>query len=61
MYGFGHVLYELTYGEPLLNASFKKDFNDCRFTEIKPVLDILLSEEALRNGLPTINELLEMP
>jgi len=61
VYGFGHVLYEMTYGEPLLNASFKKDFSDCRFPEIKSVLDILLSEEALKNGLPTINELLEMP
>ena len=51
----------MTYGEPLMNASFKKDFSDCRFPEIKSVLDILLSEEALKNGLPTINELLEMP
>ncbi len=51
----------MVYGEPLLVGSSKLDFNDCPNTEIQKLLEILLTEEALKNGLPTINQLLEMP
>lgn len=61
VYGFGHILYEMVYGEPLITASCRKDFNDCSNREIKQVLDLLLVEDVLRNGLPTINDLLELP
>ena len=61
VYGFGHVLYEMTYGEPLLTDSSKLDFNTCPNREIKAILDSILVEEVLKNGIPTINELLELP
>ena len=62
MYGFGHVLYEMTYGAPLLISSSKIDFNDCPNREIKELLDILLVDDVLsKTGLPTIDQLLEMP
>lgn len=51
----------MAYGEPLLDNSSKIDFDDCSNTEIRQLLEILLSEEALKNSLPTINQLLEMP
>lgn len=51
----------MAYGEPMLYTSSKSNFNDCRNSEIKQVLDVLLTEEALRAGLPTINQLLDMP
>lgn len=61
VYGLGHILYEMAYGEPLIIASCKKDFNDCSNREIKQILDLLLNEELLKTGLPTVNELLENP
>ncbi len=61
VYGFGHVLYELVYGQPLLTASYKVDFNDCPHRELKQVLDMILVEEVLaKSGPPTINQLLEL-
>ena len=62
MYGFGHVLYEMTYGAPLVTVGSKIDFNDCPDREIKQLLDILLVDDVLqKSGLPTISQLLEMP
>lgn len=49
----------MTYGEPLVNGSTRPDFNDCRFSEVKQLLEMLLTDEGLKSGLPTINELLE--
>lgn len=52
----------MTYGAPLLTSSSKIDFNDCPNREIKELLDILLVDDVLsKTGLPTINQLLEMP
>ena len=61
MYGLGHILHEMVYGETLLTGSCKKEFKDCSNLEIKQLLDTLLNEDTLKSGLPTINELLEMP
>lgn len=61
VYGFGHVLYEMIYGEPLLNGSSKTDFSDCKNIEIKQMLELLLTDEGIKAGLPTINQLMEMP
>ena len=58
VYGLGHVLFELTYGEPLLSGSCKSSFADCENHEIRQMLEILLGEDGLKSGLPTINELL---
>ncbi len=61
MYGFGHVLYELVYGQALVTTSAKVDFNDCPHREMKQVLDMILVEEVLgKSGPPTINQLLEL-
>ena len=52
----------MTYGAPLLTTSSKLDFSDCPEREVKELLDILLVDDVLsKNGLPTINQLLEMP
>lgn len=62
MYGFGLILYEMVYGEAMLTSSSKQDFNDCSDKELKQVLDIILVDDVLvKTGLPTINQLLEMP
>jgi len=60
VYGLGHILYELTYGEPLLTSSCRTNFSDCDNHEIKQMLEILLGENGLKSGLPTLSELLEM-
>jgi hypothetical protein len=62
VYGFGHVLYELVYGQALVTASAKLDFNDCPHREVKQVLDMILVEDVLvKNGVPTLAQLLELP
>jgi hypothetical protein len=62
VYGFGLVLYEMIYGEQMMLSGTKTDFNDCPMREFKPLLDLLLCDDAIsKNGLPTINQLLEMP
>lgn len=62
VYGFGHVLYEMVYGQPLLTAGSKQDFADCPDLEIKSVLDMILRADVLaKTGPPTIAQLLELP
>ena len=62
VYGFGHVLYEMAYGAPMLTASSKLNFHDCPVPELKDLLDILLLDDVLsKTGPPTIAHLLEMP
>ncbi len=60
VYGFGHMLHELAYMKPL-NASFKDNFDDCPHSELKPVLEMILTSNALKNGLPTLSVLLQTP
>ncbi len=62
VYGFGHVLYEMVYGQPLLTASSRQEFNDCPDREVRALLEtILLTDVLNKNGPPTINQLLELP
>ena len=61
VYGFGHCLYEMVYGAPLVTDSSVRDFNDCPNREVKGILESILLEDVLRNGIPTVNELLELP
>lgn len=63
VYGFGHVLYEMIYGQALVVGNgARADFNDCPHRELKPVLDSILVEDVLsKSGPPTIAQLLEMP
>jgi PX domain-containing protein kinase-like protein len=62
VYGFGHVLYEMYYGQQMLASSSKLDFNDCTNRELKHVLDLILSEDLLvKQGPPTLSQLLELP
>jgi len=62
VYGFGHVLYEMTYGVPLLTASSKLNFHDCPIPEVKEILELILFDDVLsKKGPPTIDQLLEMP
>lgn len=62
VYGFGHVLYEMVYGQQLLSFSSKSDFNDCPDREIKSILEMILATETLnKTGPPTISQLLELP
>lgn len=61
-YGFGHILYEMTYGQPLLMSSSKQDFSDCADREIRGILEITLASDVLnKSGPPTISQLLEIP
>jgi PX domain-containing protein kinase-like protein len=62
VYGLGQLIYEMCYGEAMFNRGVKTNFEDCPNPEIKSILNLLLSEEALaKSTLPTINQLLEMP
>jgi PX domain-containing protein kinase-like protein len=61
VYGFGHILYEMIYGESLVMSSSRTDFADCPNEQVKKILELILLEETLnKSGPPTINELLEM-
>lgn len=61
VYGFGHILYEMIYGEPMLHGSTRTEFEDCENIEIRKILEMLLTDEGLKAGMPTISQLLEMP
>ncbi|XP_044738700.1 PX domain-containing protein kinase-like protein [Chrysoperla carnea] len=57
VYSFGHTLFEMVFGRPLHESVCDNFPNECS-PLIKSVLDSILSSEACRNGLPTINNLL---
>ncbi|KAL3285767.1 hypothetical protein HHI36_000292 [Cryptolaemus montrouzieri] len=59
VYCFGHTLYEMTFGAPL-HESIVENFPDCS-PSIKPVLQSILSFDACKTGLPTIEGLLNEP
>ncbi|RMB98947.1 hypothetical protein DUI87_24492 [Hirundo rustica rustica] len=57
---FGHLLYEMTYGRPpdtIPVESFPPAPSVC----VVSVLESILTCEALKNGMPTVSRLLQMP
>lgn len=62
VYAFGHVVYEMTFGKPLLESTFG-DSCDLALnnSKLKNLLEIILSNEALKQDLPTIAQLQEHP
>ncbi|XP_011646169.1 PX domain-containing protein kinase-like protein isoform X1 [Pogonomyrmex barbatus] len=59
VYSFGHVLYEMAFGRPLLEATCS-DLSHCE-ANLKNLLEVILSPEALKQDLPTVIRLLEHP
>ncbi|XP_055921071.1 PX domain-containing protein kinase-like protein [Eupeodes corollae] len=57
VYCFGHVLFEMTMGYPL-QESVARQISDCP-EDLKNVLELILSKEACRAGLPTLDQLIE--
>ncbi|XP_062593709.1 PX domain-containing protein kinase-like protein isoform X1 [Saccostrea cucullata] len=60
MYCFGQLLYELTFGKQLLAATCDS-FPPSSPPEIRSVLESILSTEACKGGLPTVDDLLSHP
>ncbi|XP_030827988.1 PX domain-containing protein kinase-like protein isoform X2 [Strongylocentrotus purpuratus] len=60
VYSFGHVLYEMTFGSPL-NVASKDDFPHTIPPPIKSVLESILTTEACKTKLPTVDDLLADP
>lgn len=62
VYAFGHVVYEMTFGKPLLESTFGNSsdlpLND---SKLKNLLEIILSYDALKQDLPTVSQLQEHP
>ncbi|XP_066589905.1 PX domain-containing protein kinase-like protein isoform X2 [Prorops nasuta] len=59
VYSFGHVLYEMAFGRPLLEATCS-ELPNCD-PALRNLLEIILSPEALKQDLPTVPCLLEHP
>ncbi|XP_043287055.1 PX domain-containing protein kinase-like protein isoform X2 [Venturia canescens] len=59
VYSFGHVLYEMAFGRPLLEATC----NELSHSDpnLKNLLEVILSREAVKQDLPTFANLLEHP
>eukprot|EP00794_Sanderia_malayensis_P006160 gene6160-6870_t len=60
VYCFGHLLFEITFAEPL-NSSCIDQFPPNCPPMLQPVLHSILSSSALKSGLPTIAELIANP
>ncbi|XP_014474840.1 PREDICTED: PX domain-containing protein kinase-like protein isoform X2 [Dinoponera quadriceps] len=59
VYSFGHVLYEMAFGRPLLEATCS-ELPHCD-ASLKNLLEVILSPEALKQDLPMVARLLEHP
>ncbi|XP_058790504.1 PX domain-containing protein kinase-like protein isoform X2 [Phymastichus coffea] len=61
VYAFGHVLYEMAFGRPLLEATIgNSDLPHCD-SKLKNLLEVILSHEALKQDLPSVAQLMEHP
>ncbi|CAI9714841.1 domain-containing kinase isoform X1 [Octopus vulgaris] len=60
VYSFGRLLYEMAFGEQLLKATCDTFPQHCP-PDLRSVLELLLTSEACKNELPTINDLLNHP
>ncbi|XP_075217096.1 PX domain-containing protein kinase-like protein [Lycorma delicatula] len=61
VYCFGHVLYEMLFGRPLQVPVCDNYLPDSCPTELRTVLEGILSPNACRSGLPTLESLISMP
>uniref|UniRef100_A0A8C3NT92 PX domain-containing protein kinase-like protein n=1 Tax=Cyanoderma ruficeps TaxID=181631 RepID=A0A8C3NT92_9PASS len=57
---FGHLLYEMTYGRPPDTIPVES-FPPAPSVFVVSVLESILTCEALKNGMPTVSRLLQMP
>ncbi|XP_077781238.1 PX domain-containing protein kinase-like protein isoform X5 [Podarcis muralis] len=57
---FGHLLYEMTYGRPPDSVPVDS-FPPAPSTSVVTVLESIISPEAMKNGMPTVSRLLQMP
>lgn len=60
VYCFGHFLYEITFGNPLDVAHVGNLPENCP-PVVQPILHSILSTSAVKNGLPSIQDLLSNP
>ncbi|XP_052278668.1 PX domain-containing protein kinase-like protein isoform X2 [Dreissena polymorpha] len=60
VYCFGHVLYEMTFGSELM-ADSCNDFPPQCPAQLRSVLESILTTEACKNGLPSVQNLLTHP
>lgn len=59
VYSFGHVLYEMTFGRPLLEATCHDlSHHD---DKLKNLLEIILSPDTIKQDLPIFTKLIEHP
>ncbi|XP_028302116.1 PX domain-containing protein kinase-like protein isoform X2 [Gouania willdenowi] len=60
VFSFGHLLYEMTYGQP--PACVPVDlFPSLPYTAVVSVLQSILSTEACKSGMPTVSALIQTP
>ncbi|XP_069101211.1 PX domain-containing protein kinase-like protein isoform X1 [Argopecten irradians] len=57
VYSFGHLVYEMYFGEQLKQPTCDKFPSDCP-PQLRSVLESILTTEACKNGLPTVQDLL---
>ncbi|XP_032997230.1 PX domain-containing protein kinase-like protein isoform X3 [Lacerta agilis] len=57
---FGQLLYEMTYGRPPDSVPVDS-FPPAPSTSVVTVLECIISPEAMKNGMPTVSRLLQMP
>ncbi|XP_056293001.1 PX domain-containing protein kinase-like protein isoform X3 [Pseudoliparis swirei] len=60
VFGFGHLLYEMTYGRPP-DAVPVDQYPDVPDSAVASVLQSILSTEACKNGMPTVSQLIQTP
>ncbi|XP_031561283.1 PX domain-containing protein kinase-like protein [Actinia tenebrosa] len=61
VYCFAHVLYEMTFGEPLKMSTISQLPPTCP-NDLRTILESILKDEPLtKKGLPSVTELLESP
>lgn len=60
VYSFGHVLFEMAFGFPLHESVCDNLPSSCP-AQLRAVLDLILSSESCKTGLPTLQELIQHP
>lgn len=60
VYCFGHLMYEITFGDPL-DKLYIDEFPENCPPIIQPILHSILSSSAIKSGLPTLDDLVANP